>query len=88
MKESCCSLSRIKTKAVQNKRAILNTTINEKVLVDFKSYCKELGLPMNMIIESFMSQFVDGEFVLKIGKANRLNVDIEDTNNNEETEHD
>lgn len=81
-------MSRIKTKAVQNKRAILNTTINEKVLVDFKSYCKELGLPMNMIIESFMSQFVDGEFVLKIGKANKLNVDIEDANNDEEAERD
>lgn len=69
-------MSRIKADVKAGKRAMLNTTINENVLNDFKSYCKELGLPMNMILESFMAQFVDGEFVLKIGKANKLNVDL------------
>lgn len=71
-------MSRIKADASQSKRSMLNTTINEKVLNDFKAYCKELGFPMNMILESFMVQFVDGEFVLKIGKANKLNVDLVD----------
>lgn len=71
-------MARVKSDAVPQKRAMLNTTINEEVLDDFKSYCKELGFPMNMILESFMSQFVDGEFKLKIGKANRLNVDLVD----------
>ena len=33
---------------------------------------------MNLLLESFMQQFVDGEFVLKIGKANKLNVDLVD----------
>ena len=69
-------MSRIKADVKAGKRAMLNTTINENVLNDFKAYCKELGLPMNMILESFMVQFVDGEFVLKIGKANKLNVDL------------
>lgn len=71
-------MSRIKADVTQNKRAMLNTTINEGVLKEFKAYCKELGFPMNMILESFMAQFTGGEFVLKIGKANKLNVDIED----------
>lgn len=65
----------------QGKRAALNTTINEEVLSEFRSYCKELGFPMNMILESFMTQFVDGEFILKIGKANKLNVDLPETEN-------
>lgn len=71
-------MARVKTDAVQQKRAMLNTTINEVVLEDFKVYCKELGYPMNMLLESFMRQFVDGEFVLKIGKSNKLNVDLVD----------
>lgn len=71
-------MARVKTDAVPQKRAMLNTTINEKVLNDFKAYCKELGFPMNMLLESFMSQFVEGEFTLKIGKANKLNVDLVD----------
>lgn len=78
-------MARVKTDAVQQKRAMLNTTINEVVLEDFKAYCKELGYPMNMLLESFMRQFVDGEFVLKIGKSNKLNVDlVEDTDDEEE----
>lgn len=63
------------------KRAMLNTTINEEVLNDFKAYCKELGFPMNMILESFMVQFASGEFVLKIGKGNKLNVDLTEDKN-------
>lgn len=59
-------------------RMVLNTTISEDVLGEFRDYCKDLGFPMNLILESFMTQFVSGEFVLKIGKANKLNVDIED----------
>lgn len=78
-------MARVKTDAVQQKRAMLNTTINEVVLEDFKAYCKELGYPMNMLLESFMRQFVDGEFVLKIGKSNKLNVDlVEDADDKEE----
>ncbi len=71
-------MSRIKTNVTQGKRAMLNTTIRQETLDDFKAYCKKLGFPMNMILESFMSQFVNGEFVLKIGKANKLNVDVRD----------
>lgn len=71
-------MARVKSDAKPKPRAMLNTTINEEILNDFKAYCKELGFPMNMILESFMAQFVDGEFILKIGKSNKLNVDLTD----------
>lgn len=35
-----------------------------------------------MLIESFMEQFVGGEFVLKIGKANKIAVGIDDETEN------
>lgn len=60
------------------KRAVLNTTINEEVLEDFKAYCRELGLPMNIIIESFMRQFAEGSFVLKLGRNNKIGVDLDE----------
>ena len=71
-------MSRMKTDATPQKRAMLNTTINEQVLDEFKAYCKEIGFPMNVVLESFMSQFSSGEFVLKIAKGNKLTVDLED----------
>lgn len=79
-------MARVKSDATPKPRAMLNTTINQEVLDDFKAYCKELGFPMNMILESFMIQFVDGEFILKIGKANKLNVDLDDGSLNEDKE--
>lgn len=33
---------------------------------------------MNILLTGFMQQFVDGEFVLKFGRANRIFVDIEE----------
>ena len=70
-------MSAIKTdKNDASKRSMLNTTIDKDTLNAFKEYCKECGYKMNMILESFMKQFVAGEFTLKIGKANRLNVDM------------
>jgi len=73
-------MARVKTNAKPKPRAMLNTTINSDVLDEFKAYCKELGYPMNMILESFMQQFVDGEFVLKIARANKMNVDLIEEN--------
>ncbi len=69
-------MASLKTETKANPRSMLNTTIKTETLDGFKAYCKELGYPMNMILESFMEQFIGGEFVLKIGKANKLNVDL------------
>lgn len=70
-------MARIKSEADKIERGVLNTTIDKEVLDCFKAHCKAAGLPMNTVIEAFMEQFTNGEFVLKIGKSsNRL--DIED----------
>lgn len=71
-------MARVKSDAVQKKRAMLNTTIDQEVLDEFKAYCKELGLPMNLLLETFMKQLVSGEFTLKFGKANNIEVDLEE----------
>lgn len=52
-----------------SEKAILNTSISSNTLEDFRERCKEFGVPMNTILESFMRQFADGEFVLKLGKS-------------------
>lgn len=69
-------MSSIKAKAEPKQRAMLNTTINAEIMENFKNYCKEIGMPMNMILEVFMAQFANNEFVLKMGKRNRLNIDV------------
>ena len=43
----------------------LNQKINKEVFDDFKDYCKELGYPMNVLIETFMRQYANGKFELK-----------------------
>ena len=57
-------------------KAILNTTIDEDVLNNFRNYCKIRGIQMNTVIEAFMRQFTLGEVVIKLGKDN-LAVDID-----------
>ena len=71
-------MSRIKSDAEQKSRTMLNTTIKTDVLREFKDYCKELGYPMNLILDCFMEQFKNGEFNLRIGKNNKLEVDIDE----------
>lgn len=46
----------------------LNTKVNKEVFDAFKDYCKELGYPMNVMLETFMRQYANGRF----------NVDAED----------
>lgn len=58
-------------------RAMLNTTISQDVMDDFRSYCKDMNCPMNMVLEAFMKQFVNGEFIMKLGK-NATSLDFED----------
>ena len=42
----------------------LNQKINKEVFDNFKDYCKELGYPMNVILETFMNQYANGRFKL------------------------
>lgn len=59
-------------------RMVLNTTIRKDVLNDFKAYCKAAGIPMNILLEAFMRQYVNGEYVMRIAKENSLIVDLID----------
>lgn len=61
---------------LKRKKEPLNTTIDGAILNDFKASCKQTGIPMNVIIETFMSQFTNGEFRLKFGDANDMSVEI------------
>lgn len=61
----------------KQKRAMLNTTINENVLNNFRDYCKGINCPMNMVLETFMEQFAEGQFTFKLSK-NKMNLDIEE----------
>ena len=42
----------------------LNQQINREVFNAFKDYCKELGYPMNVMIETFMQQYGNGRFYI------------------------
>lgn len=69
-------MSSLKTDAKQKKRGMLNTTIEMDTFNNFKVACKQTGIPMNMILETFMRQFVEGEFQLKFTKSNNLEFDL------------
>lgn len=61
----------------KNEKAMLNTTINKNVLDNFRDHCKNIKCPMNIVLEAFMTQFSNGEFVVKLGKA-KMEVDIDE----------
>ena len=44
--------------------AALNTKVNKEVFDSFKDYCKELGYPMNVMLETFMQQYANKNFKL------------------------
>lgn len=67
-----------KTEKVTKKRTPFNTTINVDIQKEFREYCNEVGLPLNVVLEAFMRQFSNGEFVLKFGKNKSLGIEIEE----------
>lgn len=42
----------------------LNQQVNKDVLDNFRDYCKEMGYPMNTVLEPLMRQFTNGRFKL------------------------
>ena len=42
----------------------LNTKVNKEVFEAFKDCCRELGYPMNVMLETFMRQYANGKFKL------------------------
>ncbi len=61
-------------------RAALNTTVDKEVLEGFKKHCKTCGIPMNIVIEQFMKQFQNNEFVIsmKLDKDQKYYTEIEE----------
>lgn len=44
--------------------APLNTKVNKEVFDAFKDCCKEQGYPLNVMLETFMRQYANGNFHL------------------------
>lgn len=42
----------------------LNTKVNKEAFESFKDYCAYLGYPMNVVLETFMSQYSNNRFEL------------------------
>lgn len=42
----------------------LNTKVNKEVFDAFKDCCKEQGYPLNVMLETFMRQYANGNFKL------------------------
>lgn len=60
----------------KQERAMLNTTISKNVLNDFREYCRSINCPMNMVLETFMRQFSEGQFSFRLNK-NKMELDNE-----------
>lgn len=43
----------------------LNQKVNKEVFDRFKDYCKELGYPMNVVLETFMLQYANDRFPIR-----------------------
>lgn len=65
----------IKSEAKRVETMALNQQINKKVLDECKDYCKTLGYPMNVLIETFMQQYVNGRFDLSSDEINKWKKD-------------
>jgi len=57
-------------------RTMFNTTIDDKAQKDFKAVCKSKGVAMNVVLETFMRQFCDEEFILQFGKNQQMQVEL------------
>lgn len=55
----------IKRDVKRVKTTALNTKVNKEVFDDFKDYCKEQGYPLNVMLETFMRQYANGNFKLE-----------------------
>lgn len=68
----------------------VNIKVEELALESFRDYCKELGYSMNILLETFMNQFVNGNFdfanaddIEKYKKGNTRNSIVNTTLNKE-----
>jgi antitoxin component of RelBE/YafQ-DinJ toxin-antitoxin module len=67
----------IKRNVERVETAALNTKINREVFNAFKDYCKEQGYPMNVVIETFMKQYVNKRFKINTEDITKFESDKE-----------
>lgn len=53
-----------------NEKCAFSTTIRKSISDRFKETCKEMNLPMNVVLEAFMEQFSDGQFKIGLYRSN------------------
>lgn len=71
-------MSRIKANGKVAERSALNTTITTETLMAFKNKTKTLGINMNVILECMMKAFLSDEITLKVGKNNKIEIDMDE----------
>lgn len=57
----------------------INQYINKEVFDGFKNYCRTTGYPMNVLIETFMQQYTNGNFHLSPREINKWKEDDSET---------
>ncbi len=68
----------LKVEAKRVETTALNTKVHKELFDAFKIRCKELGYPMNIMLETFMQQYANGRFYLDSYDINaRKNDDYE-----------
>lgn len=65
----------IRSNAERVETTSLNQQINKEVFDEFKAYCKAMGYPMNVLIETFMQQYANGNFYLSSKEINKWKKD-------------
>lgn len=79
-------MSAISEKVNKSNTGKLNTTVDPDVLSAFKVKCKSTGVSMNVILEAFMRQYIDGGFYLKLARdTDRIEVELDDKENRPST---
>ena len=49
-------------------RVQFNTTIDAELAREFRNYCRETGIPLNILIEAFIESLLSGEIGFKVYK--------------------
>lgn len=57
-------------------RTMFNTTIDDEAQKKFKATCKDKGVAMNVVLEAFMRQFCNEEFILGFSKNQQIKVEF------------
>lgn len=68
----------IRSNVEREETSTLNTAVNTEINEKFKSYCKRYGYPLNVIVETFMKQFMDGKITIGIDEAVELSKNAKD----------